>query len=398
MTDSDSQTPPLPERSDVRLPGPSYAGASIHMSWPFGRTKITSMKVIRLTFPKDHGLLTDNNTDWTTPGSRFSKPEWTFGKKSFPVSYQKKQSITVEVAFEVNPPTADATDADVTGTAAFGSLVFTATNQSFKGGVVTISASATEPLPDQVNIFTGDIAWSVNTAKDGPFPAGSSWGHTIYTTYDIPYCSTSRDNEVTEKRLSFLCNLCKGQSNGHDSVKSIHDLTGRYVPQAPTPGKHWTIADGTPGQCIDLVFFYQLATEMLGLRAGQVVRIFPTLGKSFRESSSFADQPETRTISTSLPAHVRTGHSTLQAEEELRFIDKHGDTNGFEACYKFTHPDSSGTTVTRYYGGGARVYDKVDDVMKDVCDRTVWVYLAHTIPDEDWQHCKSPGPYPAEQW
>jgi hypothetical protein len=211
MTDPNSPTPPPPERSDVRLPGPSHAGASIHLSW--GRTKITTVKVIRLTFKNDHGLLTDSKSDWTTAGAPYPKPEWTSGTRSFPVSYQKNQSITVEVDFQVYPNDADETDADVTGTATFGSLVFTA-KKSFKGGVVTVSANSTGPLPDNVNVLKGDIAWSVNTAKDGPLPpAGSSLGHTTYTTYGTPYCSTTRDNEVTEKRLSFLCNLCKGQSN-----------------------------------------------------------------------------------------------------------------------------------------------------------------------------------------
>ena len=111
------------------------------------------------------------------------------------------------------------------------------------------------------------------------------------------------------------------------------------------------------------------------------------------------DGPAIRRLAAlEFPTFFQVQKILAQAMEEMRFYDKSGGKNRFEACYKFTHTDSSGTTVTKYYGGGAGIYDSAAAVMKDVCDRTVWVFLAHVLPDEEWQDCTTPGPYPAEKW
>jgi hypothetical protein len=193
----------------------------------FTRTKITSMKILRLTFNNDHHLMKDNNTDWKDSGSLFSKPEWTYGNPSKPISITKNQTVNVTVDFEVNPSNADSTTADVTGTAAFGSLVFTATNQSFKGGVITVNAIS-NTLPDAVDKLTGDIKWNVSTKDDGPFDAGTSWGHTLYLTMGTPGNAPNRESGITQFRMD----------------KSVTFVKSRKKAVAPWPdAPHAIVAD-----------------------------------------------------------------------------------------------------------------------------------------------------------
>jgi hypothetical protein len=128
---------------------------------------------------------------------------------------------------------------------------------------------------------------------------------------------------------------------------------------------------------------------MLGIRAGRVVYLYPTLGKGTKVSTSPTD-PETRKASSSTPPHDEIGrwHGT----EELTYIDNGGGWNAYEACYELDHKGK-----VRYYAGGAGIYEKPEQVMKAVCTKTIWIFR-RPKSHQPIHECTRPGPYPAEVW
>jgi hypothetical protein len=274
-----------------------------------------------------------------------------------------------------------------------GSLVFEKKGFVFSAGKHTLTLKSDKKLEKKVRILDFKIQWKTIGVSVSVTPAETS--NKMYVTYDTPYNDTPHDNAVTEKRLAQVCGLCDGDTNGHQSVEKIHGSTGDFDLSASIPSQHWEIAGGRTAQCMDLSKFYMLATEMLGLRTGEVVYLYPQPGKTTNESPS-GSAYETRTISGSTPAHASaTTHNALKSNEEMLLVDQGGGWNNFEACYKFTHPDTTGVMKTRYYAGGAKIYDTKEQVMKSVCKETHWTF--ESSPG-GWSICTTPGPSPVDTW
>lgn len=360
-------------------PQPGQQRSGVMMFLGFGRKKITSIKVLRLTFKTDHHLMTNNNSDWTNSGSVFPKPDWTYGNASNPITHTKNQKVVVEVDFEVNPANADETDATVTGTATFGSLIFNQiTPQKFKGGTVTVSAESTAPLPDLVQALTGSITWSVNTTEDGTFNAGDSWGHTIYLTY-----STPSGGSVTQMRIVWVTNAANGKSAEQDCVNAIFDGMDKYkyTLGATPPNPTWLILGGDLADCGILADQFRLACLMLGLpdnfTKGFIYPLAAVGGAKF--STSGADN-ETRTLSGS----HQVNHG---AQEKMGFQDGNGGNNNYEGCVKYG---------TIYYCIGEARYPTPQATMTDMVVFTFWGAMGGG--GGVWTFCKNPGPYPIAKW
>jgi hypothetical protein len=349
---------------------------------------ITKIELVSVQFTSDHDLLKKYDADWKDGGSRYPKPEWT-SATHHPVSHTMDQQVEIKIVVEVQPANACPETGKIRGEAPDG-LVFEQASWTFSAGKQTIVLKSDKKLPKKVNAMEFRIKWSTTGTSVPISPAETA--NKMYITYDTPYNDTPFGNEVTEKRLAWVCGLCAGDSNGHDSVKKIHDSTGTYDLSSSTPSPHWNIAGGAHAQCMDLSKFYWLATELLGLRAGIVVYLFPRIGKATTESTNPSDV-QRRSVAATHPAS--TPHKALNPNEEILLVDFSGGWNNFEACFKFTHPDSSGTAKTRYYAGGAGIYDTKEAVMKAVCQRTEWTWEGSP---GGWSICTSPGPSPAEKW
>src|SRR4029079_14968071 len=133
------------------------------------------------------------------------------------------------------------------------------------------------------------------------------------------------NNTVTEKRLEWLCTLTSGDTNGHDSVKKIHGSSGKYAVGAPIPKHHWEVAGGLRCECIDLSIFYMLASQMLGLRTGELMCVYPLPGKVAKESTSSTDRASRLIMGT----EHEEGHGKHSHNEELLMIDGSGGWNQF---------------------------------------------------------------------
>jgi hypothetical protein len=382
-------TDPAPPRSDRRMP----ANCTVQ---PCPCVPIKTLSVQSLAFVGDHGVLTDYRKDFKAGGKKFPKPEFDWDRKDdhpVPVSYSMGQTIVVLLTFEVEPANACPEIGDIVGQGPEG-ISFRYTNHTFTPGINKVTIKAEKPLERKVQVLDFEVLWQAKgiSAKFDFFADFTK--NTVYVTYDTPYNDTGLDNEVTENRLRWVCNLTNGDSNGHDSLRKIHDFPG-FALGATTPDPHWLIATGRlQCECVDLAKFYMLSAEMLGLRTGEVVYLYPKLFKGTKESSNPQDM-DTRAVKTSVPPHGE--YQSHGNTEFLMFVDTHGGWNRYEACYKFTHPDKAGKMLTRYYAGGAGVYDTKEAVMKDVCKETQWIWEVPRSKDPV-RICKNPGPYPAEKW
>jgi hypothetical protein len=358
--------------------------------------KMTKLYVVAMEFANDHGLLHDYDKDFKPSGRKYRKPEWDGDPSTAkPVSYSMGDYIQVWLTFRVEPPNACPETGGIKGHGPQG-IIFEVSNYTFVPGINKVLVPAKKALPAVVQILDFEVIWS-SVGVSAKFDFFTDFTkNPVYVTYAKPYADKRWNNTVTIKRLHWLCTLCKGDTNGHDSVKKIHGASGKYAVGAPIPKSHWEVAGGTRCECVDLSIFYLLASQMLGLRTGELVFLYPLPGKATRESTSSWDRHSRMVLGTE---HTER-HGKHSDTEQLLMIDGSGGWNQYEACFKFTHPES-GTMKTRFYAGGAGVHDTAQQVMKSVCQKTEWTY-ATTPPNDAGQSgeriCKDPGPSPVEVW
>lgn len=382
---------PAPPRSDRSMP----ANCTVQ---PCPCVPIKTLSVQSLAFVGDHGVLTDHRKDFKSGGEKYLKPEFDWDGKYdhvVPVSYSMGQTIVVLLTFQVEPANACPETGDIFGKGPDG-ISFHYTNHRFTPGTNKVRIKAGKSLARKVQTLDFKVFWETKgISADFDF-LGDFTENTIYVTYDTPYNSDPKlDNEVTEKRLEWLCSLTKGDTNGHDSMQKMHSARGKFSLKATTPRPHWDVAAGVIRcQCVDLAKFWMLTAEMLGIKAGKVVYLYPKLLKGTKLSLSPED-PEVRSAKSSDPPHEDLQH--WHGKEELIMVDNHDGWNAYEACYKLTHPDPAGNMKTQYYAGGAKVYDTPEQVMKDVCKESRWIYRVEKSRDPV-RECTKPGPSPAEKW
>jgi hypothetical protein len=352
---------------------------------------VAKAAITSVDFTSDHNLLLNNNTDWTDSGARYPSTEWIRGSTTnSPISQTKNTSLVLKVKVTVCPA---GVTFNLNGSGGDAYTTFVATNIASTGADQEVTLTANAPLPNQIATLAKSISWTVtvnglscasDTATSGP--------HKIYVTYGTPAGSA-----VTERRMAWTVTKCDGEITRHGCVTKIHDGVGNYnLNRAIPPDPLWLIAGGDPAQCYELAGFYGLATHLIGITGGDVVYIYPKLNKTVKETLAQGDD-ETRVISS--PPHLATTtHNDVNLIEVMGFADMQGGVNHFEACFKFTAPAG-----TKYYAGGAGIYNTSQEVMNAICDKTFWLYLVGfvitptgVVPQHDY--CTSPGPNPAEDW
>jgi hypothetical protein len=389
MTDTDTPQPAPSGRASTRVAGKSLSGSTVHVKY---RTKITSIRVLKLTFKTDHHVMTDNDKDWTNSGSLIAKPEWTLGKLSYAVSHTKSQPMAVELEFGVEPGNADKTIADVIGNAVWdagsGPLYYllAATNQTFKGGTVTVTATLRTTPPDVVERLLGDIAWSVKTRDDGPFDAGSSTGHEIYFTMDTPDSAPGLEAGITQKRLRRSVKRV-GRANSDDPhaiAKYLQNLFHGYTlkpsPNVPKEFHHpryfaepgevesgagaWAAADyfEEAAECQAIIRFVRAAMLQVGCPGEMeivVVWADPNNHAKVMEGDWDAGAAGLGNVTKMVNGKQWFASLADREVEKGDLVDSGEVFNNFEACLKLT---AGGKTM--YYGGGAGDYPSKEDVIQ----------------------------------
>jgi hypothetical protein len=350
-------------------------------------TPITLIKIIRLTITSDDAVMKDYDTDWQDSGSVASEPEWVFGKPSASVSHTKGTMVSVKGALDIYPKDADETPCSFVGTAAFGSITFNGA-LTLKGGVVNFLASSA-PIklsPDTVAKLTFDIAWKFTAIKGGAtFAAGSSWGHTFYTTMAAPIAVPSPDAGSTRKRMYKAVDLVggTGSNDPHTIVASLMGKIKFYTlvknPAVPSRYNHptyfnsvggaWPICDyiDNYAECQAIVRWVRALIKQVGCPGtADLVTIWadPTIdgGKTTRmaenDPSIGLDTSKTVGSATWDAALVDRYPEKGKVYDVEEFTSNYMGLNRYEACLRFKH---GGTT--KFYGGGAGVYSNEDEVL-----------------------------------
>lgn len=401
------------------------------------RVKITLVKVIKVIFTTDHHVMTDNNSDWKNSGTAFSKPEWTFGNKSNPVSHTKNRKVTVDVVFDVYPRGAGSTACTVKGKAAFGSLEFSATGNIQGGDSQRFTATTTNTLPDNLAKLTGDIDWTVDTTDDGSFPAGASWGHTVYVTLGDPVSVPGREEGITRKRMETaireITRVAPGSNDPHVIIQKLlnifqgYTLSDKQPPPGVSPvplgpwtfghckyfnniGGAWALIDfvSDQAQCQAIVRFVRAAAKQVGCPGdAKIMLVYATPlvndGKDVVEDVFEAVNGENGfgglNGNPSDPDPAKQSHpaKTVNGKPcEAWLFDRGGAVvgkvfepnglgpnpppmgpNNYEACLKFT-----ANSITKYYGGGMpnASFDTKELVLSGAFPHLVWVSFPPTPP------------------
>ncbi|MFS8067533.1 MAG: hypothetical protein ACMG6S_14315, partial [Byssovorax sp.] len=164
------------------------------------RKKVTALRVERLAFLTDHGLLTNKvgeKADWKSGGKRYVTLEggahWKpAAGKSFPASVTKGTTLQIDLELSVGVTDTDPMEGTIQGEPSGGGSSPEPFLQ-FEGKLVVggdtkvkLSLTAKGPLPDEiVELGARSIAWKVTLAGE-TFDLGSTGPHRFYLTYGTP--------------------------------------------------------------------------------------------------------------------------------------------------------------------------------------------------------------------
>ena len=226
-----------------------------------------------IKFTSDHGLLKDNNSDWTDSGTVYSEPEWVNDPATNnPISQTKNTSLMTDVTVKVEPL---GLEFDLAGDGLDNYVDFTETGITSTGSdqIVTINADAA--LVNQVDTLTKSISWTIKLTDPDPDieeGVGSSGPHKIYVTYGTPSGSV-----VTEKRIIEVCTAADGQTTDSGVASAVQGVLHSNEPPyfqggtGPAPcSPIWLMMNDSPqypGDCIAHANLMKHAVKLLGISA-----------------------------------------------------------------------------------------------------------------------------------
>ncbi len=317
-----------------------------------------------LAFTSDHGVMRDNDKDWSAAGAPYPQPEWRSlepGKAlSAPISHAMDSHVDAELGFDVLPASAAPESVSIIGDSDVDFLRFSHTATIGGGNDKTAAMSSIGKLPGKVKVFRDKFidwkvkwgAWEHAVARTGPF--------TLFVTIADP----ANPGAVTYRRMAKAVELVASSPtlDSHDIVKTImfrwtnFNLDVRYA-------NEWDLAGDmdTGAQCIDLVRFVQSVIGMVGAPgtaeavvvwakptapAVAIERPWPHAGMS---SSEVAPHPGEPSWSAAL-------------------LDGDMRPNNFEAALKFIDGG-----VMRYYPGGVQAVMTTPDEVLRVFNCLAWI-------------------------
>lgn len=197
------------------------------------RKKIVALRVERLTFLTDHGVLTNiapESTDWRAGGTRYVELEggthWQpVAGKNFPASITKGTTVGISIELSIDPPDADPVEGTLYGEPTEGAgsiepfLQFDGKIVVGGGASVVVSVDAISTLPDEVFAMESrSIVWKATIAGE-TFDLGATGPHQLYVTYGTPNVGgqlisnpfgpepVPLEDGITHKRMSAAVNL-----------------------------------------------------------------------------------------------------------------------------------------------------------------------------------------------
>jgi len=390
MPDPDPPPPPPPKDGAAPTPGALRTGRTHRITVPRPKpTKLTAVKLLSLAFGTDHGALCDNDATWATAGVKFSDKdprEWVREPAhSFPISHTKGEALAVTVEFEATPAEVPPATGEVKATGKGDHFSFEGTG-SFPAGSpgekVKVTITAKAKLPDQIAKHVAEIAWKVKVGGE-EFDAGPSGPHTIYATFGPPIEGGEREDGATSKRMAKAVEMigAVGSLDPHTIVaaqmKKFKYYTLKRNSSVPEEFGHpqffnaifgaWPMADhmSATGECQAIVRFVRGLLRQVncpGDAKTVVVWADPEV-----EDGKKALEREHGKGGGLRGSRKRQDDGTwwygcLVDKDPIKEgqVFKSGEIglNNFEACLRFDHGGK-----VKYYGGGAGVFDKAEDVL-----------------------------------
>ncbi|MCP5158334.1 MAG: hypothetical protein H6975_02780 [Gammaproteobacteria bacterium] len=340
---------------------------------------ITSLTVIELTYHSDHALLKDDQADWKNEGALYPEPEWTPAEQH-PISHSMHEKVSLTLKIEVKPDNACPESGTLEGTGP-DSLKFKLEGVSYQPGINSFSLTSDKELPEKVQELNFAISWK---AKAESTQGGGQTKNKMFVTLDTPIDEGKKEDGVTYKRMDKAVELvgAVGSTDPHTIVAALMKKFPYYTlekdPAVPDKYDHpqffkketektgaWPMADyiSSYGECQAIVRFVRGVIKQVGCPGeakAVVVWTDPDVdsGKTVLEK----DFPATTLHNKKKKVGAKTWYAALADSDPgvvgaLLKPDAVG-MNNFEACLKFTH-----NGVTKYYGGGAGVYDSKDEVI-----------------------------------
>jgi hypothetical protein len=288
----------------------------------------------------------------------------------------------------------------VVGKATFGGIEFRL-RLDLKGGTERIRLTSTAALPDKIDKLSGNIDWTVDTQSSvGILSAGSSFGHTIYSTFGPPKDPPRLEAGITQKRVETAVNLVKatGTLVPDDIIQSImHNVFPQYTVTADpalqaldhpkyfnSVGGAWRLAEhiAETGECQAIVRFVRACMLVLGAPGTFKVAIVfgdPDSGDALEDDQEQGGLGLTKVTRTwkgkeVFPALLAADPGPVGTVFQ---IGGNLSINWYEACLKF-----SDVKPARYYPGGtggAVFQDNIDAVIKVF---TVLIWYSFATPDQ----------------
>ncbi|MBS1824893.1 MAG: hypothetical protein JST93_06205 [Acidobacteria bacterium] len=335
------------------------------------------IRLITLHYETDHGLLKDEETQWTNTGDLYPTPHWEEGMdEAHPISHNMDEKVDLQLTFEAGPEDACAESGDITGIGPDGIQFNTKT--TIAPGTLSVRLTSNRKLPREVAEYYLSIDWTVKTP---PASYSGNTGGWCYLTMDDPREEGEPEDGVTRKRISKAVTLVQEANSlrPHSIVNYLMKLFPFYElarnPVVPNEIKHpsffnnkggsWNMADymDLGGECQAIVRFVRGILLQVGC-PGKAEAVVVWADPNVESGTKALEAPH-----GTLTLHGRrkqvngvNWYISLADRDPVsvgsKFTPDEMGMNNFEACLRFTH---SGTT--KYYGGGAGIYDSHDEVI-----------------------------------
>jgi len=308
-----------------------------------------------IAFTSDHGVMKDNDSDWSSSGSLFPQPEWSSAGGdivSHPISHNKDSNINAEVSLNVLPLAAPAAPIKLTGRSDVGFLNFEYSGTMHGGMGQTISMVSAGKLPNSITAIQDKyISWTMEW-RDWKHEFGRTGPHTVFVTMNTPLVPS----EVTHRRMALAVRLTGevGTLDPHPLVRGIMKRWGAYDLDITYSDNAWRMADNLEAgaQCIDIVRFVGGLLQTVGAPGtteAVVVSEIPdpgSVGVSGLPTSGLG--PLEEPWGTPNPGLWKVPNRPFDGKEVFTgLMDGNGCPNAYEAALKFTY-----SSITKYYPGG----------------------------------------------
>ena len=340
--------------------------------------RLLTLDLVSLHFLSDYGLIKNEEEKWTNTGKRYRVPEWIAREDSgSPIVHRMDKAVKLELTFKGGPPGACTESGTITGTGPDG-LTFSE-RVAFKPGKQTFALQSAENTSREVKALQMTIAWSAKA------PLASYSGTTSNETYQVmdrPIEEGYQEDGVTQKRASTAVEWVSesGSLDPHEIVdwlmKKFSFYTLQPDPAVPREHKHpgynknrtggaWPMADfaDQSGECQAIVRFVRGIIRQVGCPGDArtyIVWADPDVdnGKTVLEGEWGMPTLHLRKkMVDGLQWHAALADRDPIAVGTMFTPDEMG-FNNFEACLRFSHGG-----ITKYYGGGAGVYDTHEEVI-----------------------------------